>query len=162
MRVQGWLLSELVHERISWIWRNIYKGRKHKVFPVRLLESYHWSIISGQAEPPPTWDDDDEDNMYNLEDMFDSKVEHRVVKYMVQMEKIWLRRLPLMILWEIWSVRMQVVRVLLAGDEAFAVSLQIYPRGGFSNGSAALPLCTWLSLQQASQVSKRTMYMIDN
>ena len=39
---------------------------------------------------------------------------------------------------------MQVVRVLLAGDEAFAVSSQIHPRGGFRNGSAALPLCAWL------------------
>ena len=57
---------------------------------------------------------------------------------------------------------MQVVRVLLAEDEAFTVSSQIHPRGEFSNGSVALPLCVWLSLQQASQVSKRTMYMIDN
>ena len=50
----------------------------------------------------------------------------------------------------------------LGWDEVFAVSSQIYPRGRFSNSSTTLPLCTWLSLQHASQVSKRTMYMIDN
>ena len=39
---------------------------------------------------------------------------------------------------------MQVVRVLLAGDEAFVVFSQIYLRGRFSNGSTMLPLCMWL------------------
>ena len=54
------------------------------MFPVRLLEPYHQSTIPGRAEPPPPRDDDDEDNVYDLEDMLDSKVEHRVVKYMVR------------------------------------------------------------------------------
>jgi len=59
-----------------------YKGRKHDVFPMRLLEPYHRSTIPGWVEPPPPIDDD-EDDIYDLEEVLDSKVENKTVKYMV-------------------------------------------------------------------------------
>ena len=55
------------------------RGQKHNVFPVGLLEPYHESTIPGRVEPPLPHNDDEND-VYNLEDVLDSKVEHRVVK----------------------------------------------------------------------------------
>ena len=60
-----------------------YKGQKHDVFPVGLLERYHESTIPGHVEPPPPPVGDEEDE-YDLEEVLDSKVINREVKYMVR------------------------------------------------------------------------------
>ena len=44
------------------------------MFPVGLLEPYHESMISGHVQPPPPPVDNEED-LYELEDILDSKVE---------------------------------------------------------------------------------------
>ena len=51
-----------------------YKGRKHDVFPVGLLEPYHESTLAGRSKPPPPPINDEEDQ-YELEDVLDSKVD---------------------------------------------------------------------------------------
>ena len=51
-----------------------YKGRKHNVFPVGLLEPYHESTLAGRSKPPPPLINDEEDQ-YELEDVLDSKVD---------------------------------------------------------------------------------------
>ena len=51
-----------------------YKGRKHYMFPVSLLEPYHESTILSRVQPPLPLANDKED-LYELEDVLDSKVE---------------------------------------------------------------------------------------
>ena len=82
-RMRGpWTIIKRVGPRAFKLDLKENRGRKHDVFPVGLLEPYHKSIIPRRVEPP-TPHDDDEDDVYDLEDVLDSKVECRVVKYMV-------------------------------------------------------------------------------
>ena len=99
-RMRGpWTIIKIVGPRAFKLDLKENRGRKHDVFPVGLLEPYHESTIPGRVEPPPPRDDDDEDDVYDLEDVLDSKVERRVVKYMVQ----WKDYGPDEITWEPWE-----------------------------------------------------------
>ena len=68
------------------------------MFPVSLLEPYHESTIPGRLQHPPPPVNDEED-LYELEDVLDSKVERRVVKYLVRWEGYG----PDDTTWEPWS-----------------------------------------------------------
>ena len=75
-----------------------YKEWKHDMFLVSLLEPYHESMIPSCVQPPPPPVNDEED-LYELEDFLDSKVEWHVVKYLVR----WKGYSPDDITWEPWS-----------------------------------------------------------
>ena len=75
-----------------------YKEYKHDVFPIGLLEPYHESTIPGRVEPPPPPVNDEVDQ-YELEDVLDSKVDRRIVKYLVR----WSGYGPDDITWEPWG-----------------------------------------------------------
>jgi hypothetical protein len=98
-RMRGpWTITRRVGPRAFKLDLKEYRGRKHDVFPVSLLEPYHRSTIPGRVEPPPPHDND-EDEEYDLEDVLDSKVERRVVKYMVR----WKGYGPDEVTWEPWD-----------------------------------------------------------
>ena len=59
-----------------------YKGQKHNVFPVRLLERYHESTIPECIEPPPLPVGNKEDE-FDMEKVLDSRLFNREVKYLM-------------------------------------------------------------------------------
>ena len=59
-----------------------YKGQKYDVFPVGLLERYHESMILRRIEPPPPPVGDEEDE-FDIEEVLDSRLFNREVKYLV-------------------------------------------------------------------------------
>ena len=69
-----WTIIKHVGPRVFQLDLKEYKGRKHDVFPVSLLEPYHESTIPSHVQPPPPPVNDEED-LYELEDVLDSKVE---------------------------------------------------------------------------------------
>ena len=98
-RMRGpWQIIKRVGPRAFQLDLKEYKGRKYDVFPVGLLEPYRESSIPGRSDPPvpPVGDEEDE---YELEDVLDSKVEGRVVKYLVR----WKGYSPDDITWEPWK-----------------------------------------------------------
>jgi Chromo (CHRromatin Organisation MOdifier) domain len=98
-RMRGaWTITKKVGPRAFKLDLKGYKGRKHDVFPVNLLEPYHESTIPGRAEPPPPPVNDEGDE-WDLEDVFDSKVDNRQVLYMVK----WKGYGPDETTWEPWS-----------------------------------------------------------
>ena len=98
-RMRGpWTIIKRVGPRAFQLDLKEYKGRKHDVFPVGLLEPYHESMIPSHVQPPPPPVNDEED-LYELEDVLESKVERCVVKYLVR----WKGYGPDDITWEPWS-----------------------------------------------------------
>src|SRR5216110_35377 len=68
-RMRGpWTIIKRVGPRAFQLDLTEYKGRKHDVFPVSLLEPYHESTIPGRVQPPSPPVDDEED-LYELEDV---------------------------------------------------------------------------------------------
>ena len=69
-----WTIIKRVGPRAFQLDLKEYKGRKHDVFLVGLLEPYHESTIPSHVQPLPPPVNDEED-LYKLEDVLDSKVE---------------------------------------------------------------------------------------
>ena len=69
-----WTIIKRVGPRVFQLDLKEYKGRKHDVFPVSLLEPYHESMIPSHVQPPPPLVNNEED-LYELKDILDSKVE---------------------------------------------------------------------------------------
>ena len=71
---EPWIIIKCIGPRAFQLDLKEYKGRKHDVFLVGLLEPYHESTIPSHVQPLPPPVNDEED-LYKLEDVLDSKVE---------------------------------------------------------------------------------------
>src|SRR5437762_1515114 len=98
-RMRGpWTIIKRVGPRAFKLDMKEYKGQKHDVFPVGLLERYHESTIPGRVEPPPPPVGDEEDE-FDMEEVLDSRLFNREVKYLVR----WKGYGPDDVTWEPWK-----------------------------------------------------------
>ena len=79
---EPWMIIKRVGPRAFKLDMKEYKGQKHDVFPVELLERYHESTIPGHIEPPLPLVSDEEDE-FNMEEVLDNRLFNREVKYLM-------------------------------------------------------------------------------